>query len=172
MAILVTGGAGYIGSHMVHELADAGEGVIVLDNLSTGFDWAVARGVPLIVGDTGDQNLVAQIIGEHKVDSIIHFAAWLVIPDSVKDPLGYYKNNTVNSRALIETAVKIGVRQFIFSSTAAVYGNPAQVPVSENMLPAPISPYGWSKLMTELSVWKGREWNSTLDCAMRFTFLC
>jgi UDP-glucose 4-epimerase len=150
MSIFITGGAGYIGSHMVHELADAGERVIVLDNLSTGFDWAVAKDVPLIVGDTGDQNLVAQIIREHKVDSIIHFAAWLVVPDSVKDPLGYYKNNTVNSRALIDTAVKNGVHQFIFSSTCAVYGNPAQVPVTEDTLPAPISPYGWSKLMTEI----------------------
>jgi UDP-glucose 4-epimerase len=150
MAILVTGGAGYIGSHMVHELADAGERVVVLDNLSTGFDWAVVKGVPLIVGDTGDQNLVAQIIREHNVDSIIHFAASLVVPDSVKDPLGYYKNNTVNSRALIETAVKTGVHQFIFSSTCAVYGNPAQVPVTEDTPAAPISPYGWSKLMTEL----------------------
>ena len=150
MSILVTGGAGYIGSHMVHELADAGERVVVLDNLSTGFDWAVANGVPLIVGDTGDQNLVAQIISEHKVDSIIHFAAWLVVPDSVKDPLGYYKNNTVNSRALIETAIKNGVRQFIFSSTCAVYGNPTHVPVTEDTLAAPISPYGSSKLMTEI----------------------
>jgi UDP-glucose 4-epimerase len=150
MAILVTGGGGYIGSHMVYELADAGEGVVVLDDLSTGFDWAVAKGVPLIVGDTGDQKLVAQIIREHKVDSIIHFAAKLVVPDSVKDPLGYYKNNTVNSGALIETAVKEGVGQFIFSSTCAVYGSPAQVPVTEDTLPAPISPYGWSKLMTEI----------------------
>jgi UDP-glucose 4-epimerase len=150
MSILVTGGAGYIGSHMVHELVDANEGVVVLDNLSTGFDWAVAKGVPLIVGDTGDQNLVAQIIREHKINSIIHFAAWLVVPDSVKDPLGYYKNNAVNSRALIETAVKNGVRQFIFSSTCAVYGNPAQVAVTEDTPPAPISPYGWSKLMTEI----------------------
>jgi UDP-glucose 4-epimerase len=150
MSILVTGGAGYIGSHMVHELADAGERVVVLDNLATGFDWAVAKGVPLIVGDTGDQNLVAQVISEHKVDSIIHFAAWLVVPDSVKDPLGYYKNNTVNSRALIDTAVKNGVRQFIFSSTCAVYGNPTQVPVTEDTLAVPISPYGWSKLMTEI----------------------
>jgi UDP-glucose 4-epimerase len=150
MSILVTGGAGYIGSHMVYELADAGERVVVLDNLSTGFDWAVAKGVPLIVGDTGNQNLVTQIIREHKVDSIIHFAAWLVVPDSVRDPLGYYKNNTVNSRALIETAVNNRVRQFIFSSTCAVYGNPAQVPVTEDTPPAPISPYGWSKLMTEI----------------------
>jgi UDP-glucose 4-epimerase len=150
MSILVTGGAGYVGSHMVHELADAGERVVVLDNLSTGFDWAVPKNVPLIVGNTGDQNLAAQIIGEHNVDSIIHFAAWLVVPDSVKDPLGYYKNNTVNSRGLIETAINSGVRQFIFSSTCAVYGNPAQVPVTEDTLPAPISPYGWSKLMTEI----------------------
>src|SRR5215469_4384670 len=150
MSLLVTGGAGYIGSHMVYELANAGERVVVLDNLSTGFDWAVAKDVPLIVGDTGDQNLVAQIISEHKVDSIIHFAAWLVVPDSVKDPLGYYKNNAVNSRALIESAVKNGVRQFIFSSTCAVYGNPAQVAVTEDTPPVPISPYGWSKLMTEI----------------------
>jgi UDP-glucose 4-epimerase len=150
MSILVTGGAGYIGSHMVHELTDAGERVVVLDNLSTGFDWAVPKDVPLIIGDTGDQNLVGQILHEHKVDSIIHFAGSLVVPDSVKDPLGYYKNNTVNSRALIHTAVKNGVRQFIFSSTCAVYGNPAQVPVTEDTLPAPISPYGWSKLMTEI----------------------
>ena len=150
MSILVTGGGGYIGSHMVHELADAGERVVVLDNLSTGFDWAVAKDVPLIIGDTSDQNLVAQIIREHKVDSIIHFAAWLVVPDSVMDPLGYYKNNTVNSRALIETAVKEGVRQFIFSSTCAVYGNPAQIPVTEDTPTAPISPYGSSKLMTEI----------------------
>src|SRR5262249_15682560 len=150
MSILVTGGAGYIGSHMVVELVDAGERVVVLDNLSTGFDWAVAKDGPLIVGDTGDQNLVAEIIREHKVESIIHFAAWAIVPDSVKDPLGYYKNNTVNSRALIEAAIKVGVRQIIFSSTYAVYGDPAQVPVTEDTPPAPISPYGWSKLMTEI----------------------
>jgi UDP-glucose 4-epimerase len=150
MSILVTGGAGYIGSHMVHELADAGERVVVIDNLSTGFDWAVAAGVPLVIGDTGDQSLLGQIIRDHKVKSIIHFAAKLVVPDSVRDPLGYYKNNTVNSRALIETAIENGVRQFVFSSTCAVYGNPAQVPVTEDTLPAPISPYGWSKLMTEI----------------------
>jgi UDP-glucose 4-epimerase len=150
MSILVTGGAGYIGSHMVHELADAGERVVVLDNLSTGFDWAVTKDVPLIIGDTGDQNLVGQIIREHKVESIIHFAASAIVPDSVKDPLGYYMNNTVNSRALIETAIKASVRQFIFSSTCAVYGNPAQVPVTEETRPEPISPYGSSKLMTEI----------------------
>ncbi len=150
MTVLVTGGAGYIGSHMVHELADAGERVVVLDNLSTGFDWAVAKGVPLIVGETGDQALVARLIREHGVDAIIHFAASIVVPDLVRDPLGYYRNNTMNSRALIECAVKGGVRHFIFSSTAAVYGNPAEIPVKEDSATLPISPYGWSKLMTEI----------------------
>src|SRR5271168_215325 len=150
MTVLVTGGAGYIGSHMVCELADGGERVVVLDNLSTGFDWAVAKGVPLIVGETGDQALVARLIRDHGVDAIIHFVASIVVPDSVRDPLGYYRNNTMNSRALIECAVKTGVRHFIFSSTAAVYGNPATIPVPEDAPTQPISPYGWSKLMTEI----------------------
>jgi UDP-glucose 4-epimerase len=150
MTVLVTGGAGYIGSHMVLELADAGERAVVLDNLSTGHDWAVAQGVPLVVGDSGDQELVARIIRQHDVDAIIHFAASVVVPDSMRDPLGYYRNNTVNSRALIECAVRNGVRHFIFSSTAAVYGNPAEIPVSENAAMQPISPYGWSKLMSEI----------------------
>jgi UDP-glucose 4-epimerase len=150
MTVLVTGGAGYIGSHMVYELVDAGEPVVVLDNLSTGFDWAVAKGVKLVVGETGDQALVARLIRSHDVDAIIHFAASIVVPDSVRDPLGYYRNNTMNSRALIECAVKGGVRHFIFSSTAAVYGNPAEVPVKEDAPTQPISPYGWSKLMTEI----------------------
>jgi UDP-glucose 4-epimerase len=149
MTILVTGGAGYIGSHMVHELVDAGEAVVALDNLATGFDWAVAEGVPLIVGDTGDQPLVASIIAEHRIDAIIHFAASTVVPESVAEPLAYYRNNTVNSRALIETAIKGGVRHFIFSSTAAVYGNPERVPVAEDAPAMPMSPYGSSKLMTE-----------------------
>ena len=150
MAILVTGGAGYIGSHMVHELRDAGESVVVLDNLSTGFEWAVAEGVPLIVGDTGDQSAVAAAIARHEVEAIIHFAASAVVPDSVADPLGYYRNNTANSRTLIETAIKAGVRHFIFSSTAAVYGNPVEMPVPEDAPLAPMSPYGSSKLMTEI----------------------
>jgi len=150
MAVLVTGGAGYIGSQMVHELVDAGEHVVVLDNLSTGHRWAVAEGVPLIVGETGDQPLVTRLLREHSVEAIIHFAASIVVPDSVRDPLGYYRNNTANSRALIECAVNGGVRNFIFSSTAAVYGNPATIPVPEDAPTLPISPYGWSKLMTEI----------------------
>jgi UDP-glucose 4-epimerase len=150
MTILVTGGAGYIGSHMVLALLEAGERVVVLDNLSTGFGWAVPAGAPLVTGETGDEALVARIIAEHEVDAVIHFAASIVVPDSVSDPLGYYRNNTANSRALMECAVKGGVKRFIFSSTAAVYGNPAKVPVGEDDATAPMSPYGSSKLMTEI----------------------
>jgi UDP-glucose 4-epimerase len=150
MAILVTGGAGYIGSHMVYELLAAGERVVVLDNLTTGFEWAIAPGATLITGDIGDQTLVGRLIKEHAVDAIIHFAGSIVVPESVADPLGYYRNNTVNSRALIECAVKGGVPHFIFSSTAAVYGSPEIVPVAENAPLIPVSPYGSSKLMTEI----------------------
>src|SRR6202051_3978575 len=118
MTTLVTGGAGYIGSHMVHALVDAGESVVVLDSLSTGFQWAVPKAVPIVVGDAGDQALAGALIVEHGVDAVIHFAASIVVPDSVADPLGYYRNNTVNSRALIETAVRGGGREFILSSPA------------------------------------------------------
>jgi UDP-glucose 4-epimerase len=150
MTVLVTGGAGYIGSHMVYALVAAGERVVVLDNLSTGFDWAVSPEALLVAGETGDQALVASLIRQHGIEAIIHFAASIVVPDSVTDPLGYYKNNTVNSRALIECAVQGGVQHFIFSSTAAVYGNPARVPVTEDDTLNPMSPYGSSKLMTEI----------------------
>jgi len=149
-AVLVTGGAGYIGSHMVQALVGAGERVVMLDNLTTGFEWAVAKGASLVIGDTGDQSRVAALIAEHRVNAIIHFAASIVVPDSVRDPLGYYRNNTVNSRALIETAIRGGVPHFIFSSTAAVYGNPERVPVHEDDATVPTSPYGSSKLMTEI----------------------
>jgi len=150
MAILVTGGAGYIGSHMAHALVDAGERVVVLDDFSTGFDWAVPKAATLVIGDVGDQALLMNVIAKDEVDAIIHFAGSIVVPESVADPLGYYRNNTVNSRALIECAVKSRVKHFIFSSTAAVYGNPAQVPVAETDPTVPMSPYGSSKLMTEV----------------------
>jgi UDP-glucose 4-epimerase len=150
MTVLVTGGAGYIGSHTVHELVDAGERVVVLDNLSTGFRAALPKPLLPIVGDIGDAALVASTIETHQVDAIIHFAGSIVVPESVRDPLGYYRNNTVNSRTLMETAIKCGVKHFIFSSTAAVYGNPERVPVSEDETLKPVSPYGWSKLMTEV----------------------
>ena len=150
MTILVTGGAGYIGSHTVHDLVDAGEQVLVLDNLSSGYASALPMPMLPIVGDTGNQALVASLIESHCVDTIIHFAASVIVPESVRDPLGYYRNNTANSRTLIEAAVKGGVQRFVFSSTAAVYGNPAQVPVAEDTPLAPVSPYGWSKLMTEV----------------------
>jgi UDP-glucose 4-epimerase len=149
MTVLVTGGAGYIGSHMVLALLDAGEEVVVLDNLSTGFSWVLPKEVPLVVGDMGDQDLVARTIREHRVAAIAHFAAKIVVPDSVADPLGYYLNNTVKSRALIEAAVRNGVKHFIFSSTAAVYGEPSVIPVPEDLPLDPVSPYGRSKLMTE-----------------------
>jgi UDP-glucose 4-epimerase len=150
MTVLVTGGAGYIGSHMVLELLDAGEQVVVVDNLSTGFRWAVPAAATLVVGDVGDQDLIRTIIRKYQVDSIIHFAGSIIVPESVADPLAYYHNNTGNSRALMEVAVAMGIRHFIFSSTAAVYGNPKSTPVDEDADLRPVSPYGSSKLMTEM----------------------
>jgi UDP-glucose 4-epimerase len=150
MTVLVTGGAGYIGSHMVHALVDAGESVAVLDNLSTGFRFLLPSDVPLVVGSTGDRELAARVLRQHNVDTIVHFAASIVVPDSVRDPLGYYRNNTLNTCNLIDVAIANGVKHFIFSSTAAVYGNAERVPVREDDAKNPISPYGTSKLMSEL----------------------
>jgi UDP-glucose 4-epimerase len=149
MAVLVTGGAGYIGSHMVWELLDAGEEVVVLDRLSTGFDWAVPQEARLVVGDIGDAALVGSIIRDHRIDAIIHFAGSIVVPESVTDPLAYYDNNTSKTRTLLAAAVAGKVPHFIFSSTAAVYGQASTEPVSENASLDPESPYGRSKLMTE-----------------------
>jgi UDP-glucose 4-epimerase len=150
MTVLVTGGAGYIGSHMVLALAEAGEAVVVIDNLSTGFSAMLPEGVPLFIGDAGDENLVEGVIAQHKVESIIHFAGSVVVPESMRDPLGYYRNNTMVTQSLLRAAVRGGVSRFIFSSTAAVYGNPDQVPVPEIAPTRPLSPYGASKLMTEI----------------------
>ena len=150
MTVLVTGGAGYIGSHMVQALVEAGESVVVVDNLSTGFREFLPDGVSLLVGDAGDERLVGNIIAQHNVESIIHFAGSIVVPESMRDPLGYYRNNTMTTRNLLNAAIKGRVNRFIFSSTAAVYGNPDQTPVPENAPTRPMSPYGSSKLMTEI----------------------
>ncbi len=150
MNVLVTGGAGYIGSHMVFELLDAGDQVIVLDDLSTGFRWAVPETVQLVAGNSGDRALVSRLIRDHGIEAIIHFAASLIVPESVRQPLAYYRNNTMNTCELIETAVICGVKQFVFSSTCAVYGTPAKIPVTEDAPTLPVSPYGSSKLMSEM----------------------
>ena len=150
MTVLVTGGAGYIGSHMVHALVEAGESVVVIDNLSTGFSHYLPEGVPLFIGDVADENLVEGVIAAHGIDAIIHFAGSVVVPESMRDPLSYYRNNTQTTRNLLSAAVKSGVKRFIFSSTAAVYGNPDSTPVAEDAPTRPLSPYGSSKLMTEI----------------------
>lgn len=149
MSVLVTGGAGYIGSHMVIDLLNAGEDVVVIDNLSTGFDWAVQVPEKLFVGDIADEVLVDRIIREQNVEAVIHFAGSIIVPESVVDPLKYYSNNTAKSRTLIERCVRGGVKHFIFSSTAAVYGMPDAASVNEDAPLNPMSPYGRSKLMTE-----------------------
>lgn len=148
-AVLVTGGAGYIGSHAVLALLDAGRRVVVYDNLSTGFDWLVDSRATLVRGEIEDDSLVRATMRDHGVAAVMHFAGSIIVPESVSNPLKYYRNNTVASRALIESAVVSGVRHFIFSSTAATYGTPAKVPVAETDPTVPINPYGTSKLMTE-----------------------
>jgi UDP-glucose 4-epimerase len=147
--VLVTGGAGYIGSHTVWALADAGYPVVVLDDLSTGRREALPRSVTLVEGSIGDAALVGTVLRRHGIATIIHFAGSVLVGQSVVDPLAYYANNTVASHALIGAAIAAGVRQFIFSSTAAVYGVQAQQPIAESAPTQPINPYGWSKLMTE-----------------------
>ena len=150
MAVLVTGGAGYIGSHTALALKEQGERVIVLDNLSTGHEWAVPNGAHLVIGDIGDQKTVETLIKTHGITAVIHFAGSIVVPESIEKPLAYYHNNTAKTRDLLEVAVANKVKNFIFSSTAAVYGMPEVNPVSEEAPFAPISPYGTSKMMTEM----------------------
>jgi UDP-glucose 4-epimerase len=147
--VLVTGGAGYIGSHAVLALLDTGWDVVVVDNLVTGFDWAVDPRATLVQANIEDEDTVRATIRDHDVLAVMHFAGSIVVPESVTDPLKYYRNNTVASRSLIESAVVSGVKHFIFSSTAATYGAPQRVPVAEDDPTLPINPYGMSKLMTE-----------------------
>jgi UDP-glucose 4-epimerase len=149
VTILITGGAGFIGGHTVLAFLDRGDIPIVLDDLSTGNRAAVPSGVPFFAGDVGDTELVLRLIKKHRVDAILHFAAKIVVPDSVADPLNYYLSNTVKTHALLQAAVRGNVKHFVFSSSAAVYGNPRLTPVCETADPAPLSPYGRSKLMSE-----------------------
>jgi UDP-glucose 4-epimerase len=166
--VLVTGGAGYIGSHAVLALLDAGWPVVVIDNLTTGFDWAVPTGAVFAKGDIADQPLVASLIAEHRIGAVMHFAGSVVVPESVENPLKYYDNNTARSRALIEAAVRGGVSHFIFSSTSATYGIPERIPIAEDAPQQPINPYGWSKLMTERMLRDVAAAHPINFCALRY----
>lgn len=166
--VLVTGGAGYIGSHAVLALKDGGWPVAVIDNLSTGFRFAVPEGVPLYEGDIADAGMLARIFAEQGIKAIMHFAGSIVVPESVTRPLDYYENNTVKSRALIAAAVAGGVRHFIFSSTAATYGAPDVARVTEETPTRPINPYGWSKLMTEQMLADASAAHGFNHCALRY----
>jgi len=150
MRVLVTGGAGYIGSNMVLGLLDRGDEPVIIDSLITGYREAIPDGVPFYEGDIADEALIGKILRDEKIEAIVHFAAFIVVPESVSDPLGYYLNNTVKARALIAAAVDAGIDKFVFSSTAAVYGTPEVNPVTEQSPAQPESPYGNSKLMTEM----------------------
>ncbi len=166
--VLVTGGAGYIGSHAVLALKDAGHIPVVIDNLVTGFRWAVPDDIVFYEGDIADSQLVAQILAEAKIDAIMHFAGSVVVPESVDNPLKYYHNNTAKTRALIESAVVGRVRHMIFSSTAATYGIPESSPVREDMPTVPINPYGTSKLMTEMMLHDVAAAHDFNYCALRY----
>jgi len=166
--VMVTGGAGYIGSHAVLALLDAGHDVVVLDNLVTGFDWAVDPRATLVRADVADDHAVRAAIRDHDVRAIMHFAGSVVVPESVADPLKYYRNNTAATRALLESAVVEGVAHFIFSSTAATYGSPVRVPVQESDPTVPINPYGMSKLMTEAMLRDVAAAHPINYCALRY----
>jgi len=168
MTVLVTGGAGYIGSHAVLALLDAGWRVVVLDNLVTGFRWAIDERATFVQGDIADSALVGSLIESHGIGAVMHFAGSVVVPESVTDPLKYYRNNTANSRTLIEAAVAGGVKHFIFSSTAATYGIPDAIPVAEDAPTRPINPYGMSKLMTELMLRDVAAAHPMNFCALRY----
>ncbi|MBB6123112.1 UDP-glucose 4-epimerase GalE [Sphingobium subterraneum] len=166
--ILVTGGAGYIGSHAVLALRDAGWPVVVVDNLTTGFRFAVPDDVTLVEADIADQPVIEAALREHKVAGILHFAGSIIVPESVENPLKYYHNNTAKSRSLIESAVRCGVKHFIFSSTAATYGVPEVSPVREDSPKLPINPYGMSKLMTEIMLTDVAAAHPINFCALRY----